>query len=136
MKKLLLAGATLALLAGPALAQTTIIERPARTVPAPGTTIEPMDDLEDATGTVEIAPEQEVIIRRRIVEEHPAPATIEIPRGQVTIGSAIPRDIALHPMSNFGSRRLANLAYFVSPDEKIVVVEPQTRRVVKIIEQQ
>lgn len=137
MKSLLLAGATLAILAGPALAQTTVIERRVIQTPAPGTVEEPMDDLDDTTtGTLDIAPEQEVIIRRRIVEERTGPATIEIQRGPVTIGSAIPRDVPLHPMSNFGSQRLANLAYFVSPDEKIVVVEPQTRRVVRIIDRQ
>lgn len=136
MKSLMLAGAALAILAGPAFAQTTVIERRVIQTPAPGTTVEPMDDLDDTTGTIDIAPEQETIIRRRIVEERTAPATIEIQRGSVTIGSAIPRDIALHPMTNFGSQRLAHLAYFVSPDEKIVVVEPQTRRVVRIIDQQ
>jgi hypothetical protein len=36
-------------------------------------------------------------------------------------------------MRGIGSARLERYAYFISPDEKIVVVEPQTREVVRII---
>ncbi|MFO1149735.1 MAG: DUF1236 domain-containing protein [Alsobacter sp.] len=132
MKAILFASAALVTLAAPALAQSTIIERRIIETPSPAPGVEPLDD-EDLTGTVEIDPDQEVVIRRRVIEEQPAPSVIEIPRGQVTIGSAVPGDIPLRPMSRFGSQGLANLAYFVSPDQKIVVVEPQTRRVVKII---
>jgi hypothetical protein len=136
MKAILLAGAALVTLAAPLHAQSTIIERRVIETPAPPATVGPLDDAQDMTGSVDIDPDQEVVIRRRVIEEQPAPATIEIPRGQVTIGSAVPRDIPLRPMSRFGSQTLAHLAYFVSPDRKIVVVEPQTRRVVKIIEGQ
>jgi hypothetical protein len=134
MKAIPLAAAALLTLAAPAFAQSAIIERRVIETPAPPSDLAPPD--EDLTGTVEIDPDQEVIIRRRVIEEQPAPSVIEIPRGQVTIGSAVPRDIPLRPMNRFGSQGLANLAYFVSPDRKIVVVEPQTRRVVKIIQSQ
>jgi hypothetical protein len=135
MKTLILAGAALATLASPLAAQTTIIERRPVIEAAPPAVDEPMDDVEDSTGAVDISPDQDVVIRRRIIEERAAPV-IEIPRGQVVVGSAVPRDVPLRPMTNFGSTRLAHLAYFVSPDAKIVVVEPQTRRVVRIIDQQ
>jgi hypothetical protein len=132
MKAILLAGAACVALAAPLHAQSTVIER--RVIETPAPDVQPLGD--DLTGSVEIDPDQEVVIRRRVIEEQPAPSVIEIPRGQVTIGSAVPRDIPLRPMSRFGSQGLANLAYFISPDHKIVVVEPQTRRVVKIIQGQ
>ena len=133
MKTLFLAGAALVALAGSALAQGVVIERRVVQPPVPPAAVEPLDDTDVVTGTVDIDPDQEVMIRRRVIEEQPGPSVIEIPRGQVTIGSAVPGDIPLRSMSQFGSQRLAHLGYFISPDRKIVVVEPQTRRVVKII---
>ena len=134
MKALLLTGVALVALSVPALSQSTIIER--RIIKSPAPIVEPMEETDDVTGSVVIDPEQEVIIRRQVIEEQPTPYVIEIPRGQVRIGSTIPGDIPLRPMGQAGSGELSRLAYFVSPDQKIVVVEPGTRRVVKIIKSQ
>lgn len=94
--------------------------------------------IQEETGSIDdgyaIAPEQETIIRRRIIEERLAP--VEMQGGSVRVGSIVPDYVDLQPMEGIGSRRLAQLAYFVSPDEKIVVVEPRSRQVVKIIDQQ
>ena len=134
MKSMLLIGAAMAAMAAPAFAQSTIIER--RVIETPAPAVEPFDDVDEVTGSVVIDPDQEVMIRRHVIEEQPAPYVIEIPRGQVRIGSAVPSDVPLRPMARFGSQDLARFAYFVSPDQKIVVVEPETRRVVKIIKAQ
>jgi hypothetical protein len=100
---------------------------------------DPGDDLDDAddadeTGAIELAPEEDVLIRRRIIQERPAPAEIEIPGGQVVVGSIVPGYVPLRPMRGMGTRGTERLAYFVSPDAKIVMVEPRSRQVVRIIE--
>ena len=93
--------------------------------------------IEDQTGSVDegydFAPEQETVIRRRIIEQPVAP--IEIQGGTVRVGSIVPNYVDLQPMNGIGSPRLQRLGYFLSPDDKIVVVEPRTRQVVRIIDQ-
>lgn len=84
----------------------------------------------------ELQPEEEVIVRRSIIEEHRP--VIEIPRGQVVVGSVIPGDIELYdmPVSARSVRSgLDRYQYFVSPDQKLVLVEPASRRVVRILDQ-
>lgn len=44
------------------------------------------------------------------VEERTAPVTVEIPRGQIRIGSRVPGHVPLHAMNGVGSARLAQLA--------------------------
>lgn len=102
------------LAAAPTLAQTVI--------PAP-----------DAA--YELQPEEEVIVRRSIIEEHRP--VIEIPRGQIVVGSIIPDDIELYdmPVSARSVRNgLDRYRYFVSPDEKLVLVDPASRMVARIMD--
>ncbi|PSC02927.1 hypothetical protein SLNSH_21295 [Alsobacter soli] len=92
--------------------------------------------IEDQTGAVDggydLPPEQETIIRRRIIQERLPP--VELQGGTVRVGSIVPEDVELRPMTSFGSGRMARFAYFISPDEKIVVVEPRSRQVVRIMD--
>ena len=93
--------------------------------------------IEGPTGSIdegyEFAPEQETVIRRRIIDERLAP--VEIQGGTVRVGSIVPDYVELQAMNGIGSPRLQRLGYFLSPDDKIVVVEPRTRQVVRIIDQ-
>ena len=91
-----------------------------------------------ATGTVvtteplTIPEEQEVVVREYIVRR-PVDRIVEIPGGTVRPGSVIPRDIRLSPLADISAENLSRYAYFVSPDDKIVIVDPTTREVKRII---
>jgi hypothetical protein len=49
-------------------------------------------------------------------------------------GSVIPADVGLEPFVDAQSPALRRYSYFVSPSNKIVVVEPVGRRVVRVLE--
>lgn len=122
-----------------AQAQTAVIERRTVIEEPVADDLDADMDADESTGAVDpgvvdLGPEQDVIVRRRIIEERPAPVMVDIPRGPIRIGSHVPGDVPLHAMTGIGSPGLAQLAYFISPDEKIVIVEPQTRRVVRIMQ--
>jgi len=91
-----------------------------------------------ATGTIvtteplTIPEEQEVVVREYIVRR-PVERIVEIPGGTVRPGSVIPRDIRLSPLADISVQGLSRYAYFVSPDDKIVIVDPATRQVMRII---
>lgn len=91
-----------------------------------------------ATGTIvtteplTIPEEQEVVVREYIVRR-PVDRIVEIPGGTVRPGSVIPRDIRLSPLADISVQGLSRYAYFVSPDDKIVIVDPTTREVKRII---
>ena len=91
-----------------------------------------------ATGTIvtteplTIPEEQEVVVREYIVRR-PVDRIVEIPGGTVRPGSVIPRDLRLSPLADISVQGLNRYAYFVSPDDKIVIVDPTTRQVMRII---
>ena len=91
-----------------------------------------------ATGTIAtteplaMPEEQEVVVREYIVRR-PVERIVEIPGGTVRPGSIIPRDIRLSPLADISAQALSRYAYFVSPDDKIVIVDPTTRQVMRII---
>ena len=88
------------------------------------------------TGTIAepltIPDEQEVVLRDYIVRR-PVDRIVEVPGGTVRPGSTIPRDIRLSPLADISAPALRRYAYFVSPDNKIVIVDPATRQVMRII---
>ena len=78
-----------------------------------------------------VPPEDDVLIERFIVEQPlPPPVVLE---DNITLrpGSVVPTGVALRPMGGTGS--LAKYAYFVSVDGKVVVVDPASRQVVRIL---
>jgi Protein of unknown function (DUF1236) len=89
-----------------------------------------------ATGTIvtepSISEEHEVVVREYIVRR-PVERIVEIPGGTVRPGNTIPRDIRLSPLADIAEPSLSRYAYFVSPDNKIVIVDPATRQVMRII---
>ena len=84
------------------------------------------------TEPLTIPEEQEVVVREYIVRR-PVDRIVEIPGGTVRPGSVIPRDIRLSPLADISVQGLSRYAYFVSPDDKIVIVDPTTREVKRIL---
>ena len=107
---------SLALLNGGAGAQVV--------VPGPGVTTAPDFDLE---------PDQEVVVREYIIRRRPT--LIEPENMVIRPGSIIPGYVELEPFEDAPVPSLRRFAYFVSPNNKIVVVDPATRQVVRILEQ-
>jgi len=80
--------------------------------------------------TVIIQPEQEVYIREYVVE-HPAPV-VEVPSGYaLEVGSTLPDIVEVTPVE---LDRIDRDYSYISMDGRTVVVEPETRRVVHIID--
>jgi hypothetical protein len=84
------------------------------------------------TEPLAIPEEQEVVVREYIVRR-PVDRIVEIPGATVRPGSVIPRDVRLSPLADISVEGLSRYAYFVSPDDKIVIVDPTTREVKRII---
>ena len=84
------------------------------------------------TEPLTIPAEQEIVVREYIVRR-PVDRIVEIPGGTVRPGSVIPREIRLSPLADISVEGLNRYAYFVSPDDKIVIVDPTTREVKRII---
>jgi hypothetical protein len=77
--------------------------------------------------TVIIEPEQEVVIRE-YVRERPL-ASIDLPGVELNIGSTIPREVELHAVE------VPDIDYeYVVVDNRTVLVEPGTRRIVHVID--
>ncbi len=106
--------AGLALGGAGALAQTTT-----------GTLVEP-DVLE--------LPEEHEALLRDHVRRRPVERIAQIPGGPLRPGKVLPRDVRLSPLANLAVEGLSRYAYIVSPDDKIVVVDPATRRVVRVVD--
>jgi hypothetical protein len=77
-----------------------------------------------AAQDVLIAPEQETVIRE-YVEKQPL-ASVEIPGVELNIGSTLPDTVELHEVPDVEYR-------YVVVDNQTVVVDPGTRKIVKII---
>jgi hypothetical protein len=116
----------------PALSQVTIERREAPLVieRGPGN----VDNAElGATGSLSLTPDQEVVVRRYIVEERVVPA----PTQTVRVGSVIPPSVQLYDVEDDLSLEvpmLRSYSYFRAADNRIVFVEPSTRRVVRILQ--
>lgn len=96
-----------------AAAQTTVIETPGP--------------------TIEIAPEQETVVRRYVIERRPAPVVLE---REITVGAELPPDVVLHDFSPEIIQTAPSLRdyEYVTTESEILVVEPSTRRVVRVLE--
>lgn len=145
MKHLIIATALATGLGSAAVAQTTIIERDAperRTIIErdAGPTVIERDaprtrviERRTTTGAVTLSPDDEVLVRRYIVEERVRPVEI---RESVTVGSLVPGYVELYDFDedlDDDVPTIGSYRYFRSPDNKIVLVNPDTRRVVQII---
>jgi hypothetical protein len=72
-----------------------------------------------------IEPEQEVVIKE-YVQKKPL-ASIDLPGVELNIGSTVPREVELHAVE------VPDVDYeYVVVDNRTVLVEPGTRRIVKV----
>ena len=85
-----------------------------------------------AQDVVEIAPGDTVLVER-YVREIPAPPPMIEQHQTLRPGSVLPEGV---PLNRFeGEAKLDRYAFFVSVDHKIVVVDPRTRIVLRILDQ-
>ena len=77
--------------------------------------------------TVVIDPEQETVIKE-YVKKKPV-ASIDLPGVELNIGSTVPEEVELHAVE------VPDVNYeYVVVDNRTVLVEPGTRKIVKVIE--
>jgi len=86
---------------------------------------------QDATLTIE--PAHRTIIHQYVVKERIKPVRI---KESVAVGSVLPADVALQPVPAEWATQIPEVAnyQYVDWDGKVVFVEPQTRRVVQIVD--
>ncbi|RAZ79753.1 DUF1236 domain-containing protein [Mesorhizobium atlanticum] len=78
-----------------------------------------------AAEDVVIAPEQETVIKEYV---HKQPlASVKLPGVQLSIGSTLPDTVELHEVPNVKYR-------YVVVDNRTVIVDPGTRKIIKVIE--
>ena len=78
-----------------------------------------------AAEDVVIAPEQETVIKEYV---HKQPlASVKIPGVELNIGSTVPDTVELHEVPNVKYR-------YVVVDNRTVIVDPGTRKIVKVLE--
>lgn len=85
-----------------------------------------------AQEVIEISPEDSVLVER-YVREIPEPPPVIEEHMTLRPGSVIPAAVPLRRFK--GTPSLERYAYFVSVDHKIVVADPATRVVVRILDE-
>jgi hypothetical protein len=78
-------------------------------------------------------PEEHEVVVREYIMRRPVERVVEVPGGAVQPGSVVPRDLRLSPLADIPVPALSRYAYFVSPDNKIIIVDPATRQVMRVI---
>ena len=81
---------------------------------------------------IEISPDETVLVER-YVRESPLPPPVIEEHMTLRPGSVIPEGVPLRPFEKVAA--LDRYVYFVSVDHKIVVADPHTRVVVRILDQ-
>lgn len=81
----------------------------------------------------DFGPDDEVVVRDYIVSRPigPGPIVGSIP---LRPGTIVPEDVRLAPFTDAPNPRLRRYGYFVAPGDKVVVVDPTTRAVVRIFD--
>jgi hypothetical protein len=82
------------------------------------------------TAVIEFTPEQRTIIRQHVVKERVPSATI---RGEVRVGAALPAEVELVAVPDTWGPSVRRYRY-IHWDNKVVFVEPSSRKVVHIID--
>lgn len=81
-----------------------------------------------------VLPEEHDGLLRDHIRRRPVERIAQIPGGPLRPGKVLPRDVRLSPLANLSVEGLNRYAYIVSPDDKIVLVDPATRRVVRVLD--
>ena len=79
-------------------------------------------------------PEEHDGLLRDHIRRRPVERIAQIPGGPLRPGKVLPRDVRLSPLANLSVEGLNRYAYIVSPDDKIVLVDPASRRVVRVLD--
>jgi hypothetical protein len=79
-------------------------------------------------------PEEHEAVLRDYIRRRPVERIVAIPGSPVRPGRVISRNVRLSPLAHIPVAGLNRYAYVVSPDDKIVVVDPTTRRVVHVMD--
>jgi hypothetical protein len=82
------------------------------------------------TAVIEISPEQRTVIREYVVRERVPAATI---RGEVRVGAPLPADVDLVAVPETWGPAVRRYRY-VHWNDRVVLVEPSSRRVIQIID--
>jgi len=86
--------------------------------------------MASAQTTVVVSPEQETQIREYVVKQHPT--AVELPADvAVEVGSTLPETVEVHSID---SADVGVKYEYVVVGERTVLVEPETRKIVHIIE--
>lgn len=80
--------------------------------------------------TVEISPEQRTRIKQYVVKEKVRPVTV---RERIVVGATLPAQVELHTVPADWGPGVTRYRYVYSGDH-VVLVEPSSRRVVRIID--
>jgi hypothetical protein len=86
--------------------------------------------LSAQTATIEIAPEQRTRIKEYVVKEKVKPVTL---KERVTVGATLPADVELVAVPETWGPSVTKYRY-VNWDNRVVLVEPSSRKVVQIID--
>jgi hypothetical protein len=113
MKRTLITTAALLALASPSFAQSTV------TTTAPA-----------ASASVTISPEQRTRIKQYVVEKKVKPVTV---KERVAVGATLPSDVELVAVPSDWGPEMSRYRYVYS-DDRVMLVEPGSRRVVQVID--
>jgi hypothetical protein len=79
---------------------------------------------------VQVSPEQRTVIREYVVKRKVRPATIS---GQIAVGAVLPAEVELATVPADWGPEIVRYRY-VYHNNRVVLVEPQSRKVVHIID--
>ena len=85
--------------------------------------------LSAQTTVIEIAPDQRMRIKEYVVKEKVRPVTV---KERVSVGATLPADVELIAVPETWGPSVNKYRYVYS-DDRVVLVEPSSRRVVQII---
>ena len=77
-----------------------------------------------------VTPQQRTIIKEYVVKEKVKPVTM---KEKITVGMALPADVELHAVPSDWGPSVTRYRY-VNWDNHVVLVEPSSRKVIKIID--
>lgn len=115
-RTLVTAAALVAVLAGPALAQTTVTTTTTERVLRPPLSLEP---------------QQRTVIREYVVQRRVPPATVS---REVVVGQPIAREVELQPVPQEWGRQVRPYRYVYANDQ-VMFVDPATRQVVEVLDE-
>lgn len=119
MKKTIIAAAFV-LAAAPAFAQTS-------------STVTTTTETSGTTGSITFTPDQETTFRQYVVRERVKPVTVQ---ERVTVGSTLPSSVELQTIPSDIVTDIPSVRSYryVTTDAGIAIVEPSSRRVIRVIQ--